>query len=56
MPKVENMARQSHMRHAWRALLRRHGQTIGVCVIVLLVLALMGLLIWYMSDVRFRAR
>lgn len=34
--------------------MRRHGQTIGVGLIVLVVLALVGLLIWFMSDVRFR--
>ena len=44
------------MRHAWKKMWRRHGQTIGICLIVAAVLAVMGLLIWFMSDIRFRGR
>jgi hypothetical protein len=44
------------MRHAWRRIMHRHGLKIAVCLIVLVVLLVMGLLIWFMSDVRFRAR
>ena len=50
------MGRPSHMRHAWRKLWRRHGQTIGICLMVLLVLVVMSLVIWFMSDVRSHER
>jgi hypothetical protein len=34
----------------------RHGLKVAVCLIVLVVMACMGLLVWFMSDVRFRGR
>ena len=36
--------------------MHRHGLKIAVCLIVLVVMALMGWLICFMSDVRFRAQ
>ena len=39
-----------------RHLMRKHGQTIGICLIVFVVVLVVGLLVWLMSDVRFRAR
>jgi hypothetical protein len=35
---------------------RRHGQFIAICLIVAVVMTVMGLLTWFMSDIRFRAR
>ena len=35
---------------------RKHGQTLGLCVIVLLVVVAVALLVWFMSDMRFRSR
>ena len=50
------MGRRSHRHHAWQQLWHRHGLVIAVCLIVLVVMVIMGLLIWLMSDIRFRAR
>ena len=36
--------------------MRRYGQAIGLCVLVIIVLAIVGLVIWLLSDVRFRSR
>ena len=50
------MGHRSHMRHAWRSMWHRHGLRVAVCLMVLAVLVIMGLLVWFMSDIRFRAR
>jgi hypothetical protein len=35
---------------------RRHGLKVAVCLIVVGTMVIMGLLIWFMSDSRFRSR
>ena len=55
-PGVKRMTWWSHPRHAWRRMWHRHGLKVAVCLIVLAVMITMGLLIWFMSDIRFRGR
>ena len=44
------------MRYAWRQMWHRHGLKVAICVMTLAVMIVMGLVIWFMSDIRFRAR
>jgi hypothetical protein len=42
------------MHHAWSSLWHRHGLKVAVCLMVIAVMVVMALLIWIMSDIRFR--
>jgi hypothetical protein len=50
------MSYRSHRESAWRRFWHHHGQTVAVSLLVLLVLAVVGLLMWFMTDMRFRSR
>lgn len=49
------MGSRSRLRHVYRRVIRRHGLKIALSLIILAVMAGMGLMIWLMSDIRFRA-
>jgi len=50
------MSYRSHRDTAWRRFWHHHGQKVAVGLIVLMVLAVVALLMWFMTDMRFRSR
>jgi hypothetical protein len=40
----------------WQQIWHRHGLKVAVCLMVLAAMAVMGVLIWYMSDIPSRTR
>jgi hypothetical protein len=50
------MPYRSHRDTPWRRFWHRHGQKVAVGLIVLLVLGVVGMLMWFMTDLRFRSR
>jgi hypothetical protein len=50
------MSYRSHRDSSWRRFWHYHGQKVAVALLVLLVLTVVGLLMWFMTDMRFRSR
>jgi hypothetical protein len=50
------VAYRSHRDTPWRRFWRYQGQKVAVCLVVLLVMIVVGLLVWFMTDMRFRSR
>jgi len=50
------MPYRSHRDSAWRRFWQYHGQKVAVCLMVLMVMAVVALLMWFMTDLRFRSR
>ena len=50
------MPYRSHRNSWWRRFWQYHGLKVAICLMVLVALAVVGLLMWFMTDLRFRSR